>query len=136
MGARGPKSQASLTIATSQGITRAERPPPPMDLTDEQKAEWMACVNAYPADMFDRGKWPTLAAHCRHTVAARRIGQLVDSLCGSDEFDVDGYDKLLKMQERESRCLTSIAVRLGFAYSTAYEKRPEKGKGSIKKPWE
>ena len=93
-------------------------------------------VNAHPAERFKREHVPLLAAHCRHVIAQRRIGELIDALEGSDDFNVDDYDRLLKMQERESRCLSSLAVRLGFAYSTAYEKRPPKGGKSARKPWE
>lgn len=106
------------------------------ELTDEQKAEWRAIVNAHPADRFSREHLPMLAAHCRHVVAQRRIAQLIEAAEKAEEFDVSLYDRLLKMQERESRCLASLAVRLGFAYSTAYEKRPPKGQKSTPKPWE
>lgn len=134
MGARGPQSKAA--VASVGNVVSMERPRPPAGMTDEQKAEWSAIVNSHAADRFSREHSPMLAAHCRHVVAQRRIAELISSLEGSDDFNVSEYDRLLKMQERESRCLASLAVRLGFAYSTAYEKRPEKGGKSIKRPWE
>lgn len=137
MGTRGPLSKAALSVIGVAGIEAVERPKSPSELTNEQQAEWQAVVNAHAADRFPRGQHPMLAAHCRHVVAQRRIGQLIDQLMSSDQpFDVDEYDRLLKMQERESRCLASLAVRLGFAYSTAYEKRPAKGASAGRKPWE
>jgi hypothetical protein len=137
MGTRGPQSKAALSVIGVSGVEAVERPRPPVDLTDEQQAEWQALVNANAADRFPRGQLPMLAAHCRHVVAQRRIGSMIDQLMnGERAFDLDEYDRLLKMQERESRCLASLAVRLGFAYSTAYEKRPEKGSAAGKKPWE
>lgn len=137
MGVRGPQSKAALSVIGVTGVEVVERPKPPSDLTSEQQAEWQALVNANSADRFPRGQLPMLAAHCRHVVAQRRIGQMIDQLISGDRpFDLDEYDRLLKMQERESRCLASLAVRLGFAYSTAYEKRPEKGATAGRKPWE
>lgn len=136
MGVRGRKSSAELAVVASDGVIAVERVRPPSDLTDEQKAEWMAVVNAHSADRFSREHLPMLVAHCRHVVAQRRIAQLIQSAEDGDEFDINEYDRLLKMQERESRCLASLAVRLGFAYSTAYEKRPAKGGKTAKKPWE
>lgn len=137
MGTRGPQSKAALSVIGVSGIEVIERPRPPADLTNEQQGEWQALVNANPADRFPRGQLPMLAAHCRHVVAQRRIGQMIDRLMGGERaFDLDEYDRLLKMQERESRCLASLAVRLGFAYSTAYEKRPEKGAVAARKPWD
>lgn len=136
MGVRGPKSKAELAVVASGGVTATERQRAPVDLTDEQRAEWMAVVAGLPADRFTREQVPMLAAHCRHTVAQRRIAQLIEAAEKAEEFDVNEYDRLLKMQERESRCLASLAVRLGFAYSTAYEKRPPKGGKHTPKPWE
>lgn len=136
MGTRGRKSTAELAVIGSTGVVTVNRPAPPGELSDEQAAEWRAVVNVHSADRFPREQHAMLSAHCRHTVALRRIGQLIAAAEKAEEFDLDGYDKLLKMQERESRCLASLAVRLGFAYSTAYEKRPEKGKQSGPKPWE
>lgn len=136
MGVRGRKSAAELAVVASDGVKAIERLRPPSDLTDEQRAEWMAVVNAHAADRFSREQVPMLVAHCRHTVAQRRIAQLIEQAEKAEEFDVNEYDRLLKMQERESRCLASLAVRLGFAYSTAYEKRPPKGGKTTAKPWE
>ena len=137
MGARGPQSKSALTVIGVGGIEVVERPKPPAELTDEQSKEWLSVVNAHAADRFPRGQHPMLAAHCRHVVAQRRIAALIADHESGETFDHDYYDQLLKMQERESRCLASLAVRLGFAYSTAYEKRPPKGNGAgVKRPWE
>lgn len=136
MGARGRKSAAELAVIGSTGVVQVSRPQPPTELTEEQSAEWRAIVNAHPAERFAREQHSMLMAHCRHTVAIRRIGQLIAAAEKADPFEVEDYDRLLKMQERESRCLASLAVRLGFAYSTAYEKRPAKGKSAAPKPWE
>lgn len=137
MGVRGPQSKAAVSVIGVTGIETVERPRPPAELTDEQQSEWQAVVNAHAADRFPRGQLAMLAAHCRHVVAQRRVGQMIDQLVSGDrEFDLDEYDRLLRMQERESRCLASLAVRLGFAYSTAYEKRPAKGGAAGRKPWE
>lgn len=138
MGTRGRESKTALSVIGVAGIEVVERPKPPAELTAEQRVEWMALVNAHAADRFPRGQHSMLAAHCRHTVALRKVGHLI-SECekGERPFDLDEYDRLLKMQERESRCLASLAVRLGFAYSTAYEKRPPKGGAAgSKPPWE
>lgn len=137
MGARGPQAKAALSVIGINGVEVIDRPKSPIELTDEQRQEWLAVVNAHAADRFTRGQHPMLAAHCRHVVAQRRIAQLIAEHESSDDFNPQQYDHLLKMQERESRCLASLAVRLGFAYSTAYEKRPPKGsEAGGKPPWE
>jgi len=135
MGARGRKSSAELSVIGPRGLVQVDRPKPPVELSDEQADEWRAVVNQQPAERFTREMHGLLSAHCRHVVALRRIGQLIDETERSEEFDLDNYDRLLKMQERESRCIASLAVRLGFAYSTAYEKRKPK-RSSTKRPYE
>jgi hypothetical protein len=77
-----------------------------------------------------------LADHCRHTTCSRRIGELINRVDQTEPFDIDTYDRLGKMLDRHTRSISSLAVRLGIAYSTAYEKRPAKGTGSARKPWE
>lgn len=137
MGARGRKSAAELAVIGPGGIQTIRRPEPPSELTGEQADEWRRMVNAYPADHFDQGKQALLVQHCRHTVAARRFAQLIEAECDRNELEIPALDKLHAMQERESRILASIAVRMGTAHSTAYDKRkPAKKGGGIRPPWE
>lgn len=136
MGSRGRTSTAALSVIGSTGIEVVARPKAPDDLTDEQAVEWREIVNSHPADQFPRARHTMLADHCRHTVMERRIAQMITACENAEHFDLDLYDRLGKMLDRHSRCIASLAVRLGIAYSTAYEKRPAKGQGSSKKPWE
>ena len=133
MGARGTKSAAELSVISSEGIVSVTRPEPPAELTDEQATEWRAIVNSNAADRFPREMQPVLGAYCRHVVTLRHIAQLVSKAELADPFDEKLYDKRLAMQERESRCIASLAVRLGIAKTTAYEgKKPRQ----VRNPWE
>lgn len=133
MGQRGPRSGAELAVVSSAGIVAVGRPKPPAELTDEQAQEWQAFVNSHPADKFGRDLHPLLAAYCRHAVAARHIGQLITAIEAEKKLDVVEYDRALKMQERETRCLASVAVRLGVAITTTHERKKT---GTRKAPWE
>lgn len=132
MGNRGRTSSAELSVISSREFVEIPRPRAPQDLTDEQGLEWRAIVGRLPADNFGRETHALLTAYCRHVVAQRRIAQLIQSQ-ESENFDIAEYDRLLKMQERESRCLASLAVRLNIAQTTAYEKN-KKPEG--KAPWQ
>lgn len=132
MGTRGRKSSAELAVIGSTGVVQVRRPPAPPELTQEQADEWRAIVNASPADRFPREVHPLLSAYCRHIVALRHIGQLVSQSESGEQLDEKVYDKRLAMQERESRCIASIAVRLGLAKSGVYEhKKPQ----NERPPW-
>lgn len=135
MAARGRKSAASLSVVTSDGISPVERPRAPRELTAEQATEWREVVNHMPADWFPREAHSLLAQYCRHVVAARRVAQLIDAAEGADEFDVEEYDRLLKMQEREGRALSSLATRMRITQQATYDKTRKKPK-QVSKPWE
>jgi hypothetical protein len=127
MGVRGTNTKSELSVVQDMDLNPENRQPTPVGMTKEQRVEWLEVTNSYPASYFTPAQIPLLEAHCRHAVGMRHIGELIRRAESEDEIDVVLYDRLLKMQERETRCLASIAVRLGFADSTAREK-PNKSK--------
>lgn len=133
MGTRGRRSIAALSVAGPVDVT--PRPDAPYDLTDEQADEWRAVVNRMPADWFQRETWPLLSQYCRHVVAARRLAQLVHAHETGSEFDVGAYDKLLKMQEREGRAISSLATRMRLTQHSTYDPKKKKPV-EAKRPWE
>lgn len=134
MGIRGRQSAAALTVVT-QGVEVVPRPNPPEELTDEQAHEWRSVVNRLPAEWFPRETHGMLAQYCRHVVAARRVAQLIEAEESKDPVDVETYDRLLKMQEREGRALSSLATRMRLSQQTTYDPKKKKP-ASTKRPWE
>lgn len=53
----------------------------------------------------------------------------------TDPFDIEEYDRLLKMQEREGRAMSSLATRMRITQQTTYDKSKKKPVTG-KKPWE
>lgn len=135
MGSRGRTSAAHLSVVTTGAVEKIDRPKAPDDLTDEQSEEWRAVVERLPADWFPRETWALLAQYCRHVVTSRRVQKIIEALESEKEFDVDAYDKALKMQERESRCIASLATRMRLTQQTTYDKKRNKGNGGNRKPW-
>jgi hypothetical protein len=134
MKTRGRISAASLEVSKVAPVEVVQRPDAPYDLTDEQTTEWWAVVNRLPAEWFPRETHALLAQYCRHVVAARRIAQLVDAE-EKGELDLDRYDKLLKMAEREGRALSSLATRLRITQQSTLSEKTKKP-SMVKKPWE
>ena len=138
MNQRGRKSGAALEMVGRQLVTATERPDPPQELTEEQAQEWSEVINRLPADWFHRENFSLLAQYCRHVVAARRVGQLVDDYGKNEAFDIADYDRLLKMQEREGRALSSLATRMRISQQSTYDAKKgktRKGEGT-RPPWE
>ena len=133
---RGRISEASLAIRPVTPVERTQRPAPPDELTDEQAAEWRAVVGRMPADWFARETYPLLVQYCRHVVAARRIHQLIEALQTDDELDFKAWHDALKMQQRESAILCSLATKMRISQQATYDKSKKKGDGGSKKPWD
>lgn len=137
MGARGRLSGSELSLvgAASGGqITVESRPDPPLDLTAEQSNEWRAVVASLPADWFRRETHALLSNYCRHAIASKRIAQMIDEYESGEEFDVDTYDKLLRMLQRESASMSSLATRMRMSQQSSYDVKTKK-KVNTKKPW-
>lgn len=126
MNGRGRRSSASLAVISSSGIAAVERPRPPADLSGEQAEEWIAIVNRLPADWFGRETEALLAQYCRHIVASRRVANLVAQAEADTECDLKDYDRLLKMQEREGRAITSLATKMRISQQSTYDKSKKK----------
>lgn len=134
MGTRGRKSAASLTVITPEGVETNRRPLPPAELNDEQAVEWTAVVNRLSADWFPRESHSMLALYCRHVVSARRVAQLIEAAEAEESLDLERYDRLLKMQERESRAISSLATRMRMSQQSTHDPRRKKAL-TQKKPW-
>ncbi len=135
MKTRGRRAASAIAIASVSKLEAVARPDAPYDLTDEQSDEWWAVVNRMPADWFPRETHGMLSQYCRHVVSARRVAQLIEQAMKAEAFDVEAYNQLLIMQEREGRALSSLATRMRLSQQTTYDKSKKKPT-SGKKPWE
>lgn len=136
MGKRGRKSAASLLIAGPKPVEIVERQKAPHDLTDEECEIWVAVVSAEPADWFSPSTAPILAQYCRHVVHARRIAELLERATSDRDLTVTDYDRLLKMQERESRAIASLATKMRVTQQSTTNHRGNKRPNVSRKPWE
>jgi hypothetical protein len=136
MSKRGRISAAAADmVPLASSIEAVQRPDSPYDLTDEESDEWRAVVSRLPADWFARETWPLLTAYCRHVVEARKIAQLIEQCRGAEQFDISAYDKLLKMRERETRSMSSLATRLRMTQQATFDKSKRKPI-QVARPWE
>ncbi len=128
---RGRKSGASLEVVRS--ISTIVRPDPVPGMTVDQSNEWVDVVNRMPADWFPRETHSILAQFCRHVVSAKRVGELIESLISGEtksENFLCAYDRLLKMQEREGRAMSSLATRMRLTQHSLVSR--DKTKGAMK----
>ena len=136
MGTRGRPSIASLTISKPAVLEIVERQRPPHDLSDEEVEIWAAVVNTEPADWFTPSTVPLLAQYCRHVIQARHVAELIEKATSDPELSIRDYDRLLAMQDRESKGILNAATKMRIAQQSLTNHRGNKQPRTVRKPWE
>jgi hypothetical protein len=134
---RGRKGAAQFE--TTGAVMVVSRPGAPLDLTEAETEEWMAIVDAMPADWFARETWPLLGQYCRHIVGARRIAQLVDAEISAAEIDFRMLDKMMRSQARETMAMRALAASLRLSQQSTWNAKSAdtaKAKRTVKRLWE
>lgn len=125
-----------MEIVSPSVIETIQRQRPPHHLTDEEVEVWHSVVNSEPADWFTPGNAPMLAQYCRHVIQAHRIADLIERATGDPKLKITAYDRLLKIQERESRCIASLATKMRISQQATTNHRGNKKPSASSKPWE
>lgn len=132
---RGRPSAAALQIE-AKPIETVDRLRPPHDLYDEEVEVWVAVTASWPADWFSPATAPLLAQYCRHVVKARMIAELIEKATGDKDLTIKDFDRLLKMQDRESRAIASLATKMRISQQATTNHRGNQKQPTIRKPWE
>lgn len=136
MAKRGRPSAAALEIAPVGRIETIPRQTAPHDLNDEETEVWAAVVNSLPADWFTPDTVPLLSQYCREVVQARRVAELIERATSDPELSIKDYDRLLKMQARQSATIRSLATSMRISQQATTNHRGNKKPTQARKPWE
>lgn len=135
MAKRGRASAASLEIQ-ARPVETVARQQAPHELNDEETEVWFAVVNSRPADWFSADTVPLLAQYCREVVQARRVAELIEKATSDPELSIKDYDRLLKMQARQSATIRSLATTMRISQQATTNHRGNKKITQARKPWE
>lgn len=105
---RGRKSSAELSVVPID--CKAQRPPPPADLTPAQAKIWTDIVDTSPAGWFRDGD-VLLGLYCRHVHTGNQLAKLIND-CKVDLHDLQRLGRLLAMRDRETRMMMSLATKM------------------------
>lgn len=136
MAPRGRKSSASLAVKMMEPLQVIPRLRPPHDLNDEEVEVWSAVVENEAADWFAPSNVPLLTQYCRHVIQARRVGELIERATSDPALEIQDYNRLLTMQERESRAIASLATKMRVSQQATTNHRGNKQSAPTKKPWQ
>ena len=144
---RGRKSTGELSTVVVDQRFRAP-PEPPKSLSRLQAEVWRETCRRLPGDWFRDHHLALLRQYCRHVVAADRVASLIKHVESGEALELPDYDRLLKMQERESRICQALATAMRLTHQSLDKKvaaakartpgciPPEFDGDSAPKPWE
>jgi hypothetical protein len=140
MGQRGRTSGASLSVVAGTAIDG--RPAAPGDLTEFQREVWERTVANEAADVFRTAALQQLLKeYCRHVESAHRVTALIALVeKPGAAVDLDEYEKLLRMRDRETKALADKATKLRLTNQSRYTPQAaataaKKG-ATERKPWQ
>lgn len=133
---RGRASVAALTMTPPTPIQIIERPKAPHDLTDEEVEVWAAVTASMAADWFDAGSLPLLTQYCRHVVRSRHVAEMIHRAMDDKQYTLEDYDRLLKMQQRESAAISMLATKMRICQTSTLNARGNKKQLPGRKPWD
>src|SRR5262245_18624112 len=117
------------------GVERLPRPDPPAELTPTETDEWRAIVVAMPAAHFPGGPHPLLVGYCRSIVASRELAAVIERVKGTEPFDVNRWQSLLRSQAQLNQVLSMLATKMRLAQQTVTDRRTRKP-DMIDRPWD
>lgn len=143
---RGRKSPSALAVVPLGEIPRLRAP---AELTRDETRIWDTVVAAESADWFNGATRPLLAQYARHVIRARQVAALIQALEASVAAQavanqreeavvmlgaVKALDKLCRMQERESKAISTLATKMRITQQSTRNQRGNKIES--KKPWQ
>lgn len=155
MAKRGRRSADETAIAAlrreATEATVESAPDAPYDLNDDEADVWRSVVATKHAHYFGPETQPLLAQYCRHVVGARTCANMVRTLEDMVRREAKlekpaergatvmsaakELDRLFKMRDRESRAMSSLAVKLRLTQSATYD-REKKLPAARRRPWQ
>lgn len=116
----GRKSTAALASVTALPVRLIQ---PPAELSADQADVWSSVVVTKPADWFDAGSVPILAAYCRAVVEARKVASLVEAMTVDMLLLDDGlkrYKDLRRLQAELAGEVNTLARAMRLTQQAKY----------------
>jgi hypothetical protein len=139
MGRRGRTSSAELEVA-GKAVSITARPDACYSLRDEEAEVWKAIAESLPADWITPGCAPVLAAYCRATVSARRLGMLIAQEEAAQDYDHVRHLAFIRAHSQVAATVKTLATSLRLTPQSRYT--PQRagtaagGSSSGRKPWD
>ena len=137
MAQRGRKSATKLSVIRGKSNVPnvgIGKPKPPPSLTKEQKREWEKVVGSLPDNWFPEETHAMLEHYCKRVCTMRKISGIIDELESAQPLDLQQYEHMLKLQERESKTVAAYATRMRLTQQSSID--PERKKSKPTPSWD
>lgn len=122
MGKRGPIPQHERVRVLPGREER--RPPPPEGLTDDQARLWRDIVETEPQELFaSEARKHLLRLYVEHATFRANLQGLIDRVPIEKILDPDtedGFERMLRVRDRETKTLVSLATRMRLTNQSRY----------------
>lgn len=140
---RGRKSASAATALKVVAGAFGEKPAAPAELTKEQKAIWEKVVSSEHPDFFKTAAVKALlVSYCRHSATADHLDKQVEKAVSGPVHqrpDLEDFDRLLKMRDREVRASVNLATKMRLTNQSRYQTTTAANKANqvpARKPWD
>jgi hypothetical protein len=104
-------SREMLAVVSPDNVEVIRRVRVPLELTDEQAAEFQRVINSMPSEWFCPGNVAMLTQYCRHVIMARRIGQMIEREILKPDSE-RRVERLISIQRAESNIISKLMTQL------------------------
>ena len=122
MGKRGPIPQHERVRVLPGREER--RAPPPEGITEDQARLWRAIVETEPQELFaSEARKHLLRLYCEHATFRANLQGLIDRVPIEKILHPDtedGFERMLRMRDRETKTLVSLATRMRLTNQSRY----------------
>ena len=139
---RGPRQKGASLEVVREDSNLSRLPEPPRHLSPQQQNLWREVVNTKPADWFTADTFPILEAYVQHCTSAQALSDRISRMEyeGTAFVEMDEYEKLLKMRDRETKAAEARARAMRLTHQARWQpataaRKSEDSSGS-KRPWE
>ena len=129
---RGRKGLQALSLVPVAELGRAKAPE---ELTDDEAEIFRVVVASQPADWFTPPTASLLCQYARHVIHARHVAELLERATADKNLKASDYDRLLRMQERETRAIIWLATKMKITQQATTNYRGNKKPQATDQPW-
>lgn len=121
-----------------------ERPAPPDDMPEQQRAVWIATVNSEPVNWFQsQAQRDLLRMYCAAIASAHLVQQFIDTFPVATLATPNGtrhFNNLTRLRRDEVNSAVTLATKLRITNQSRYDRKlaatMTRGTGGVSKPWE